>query len=184
MAGWRRQVLLVVGLLACLAEAAWLRLLAATPMHDVAASATAEGRVLLGPGGTPELQALQGRELRALGAPGAPPVAVDAALLHRVPRWQPSDERRAATLAQHQALAAALAGGAVALHLDDGTVAEVPAEPRGLARLGLLAWPMVAMALLLPLFGAVVLLSQPSAASALLVLLCTAQALGLGLVAA
>ncbi|MFN9744780.1 MAG: sensor histidine kinase [Betaproteobacteria bacterium] len=183
MAGWRRQVLLVMGLLACLAMAAWLRLLSTTPILDVAATATAEGRVLLGPGGTPELQALQGRELRALGAPGAPPVALDAALLHRVPRWQPSDERRAATLAQQQALAAALSGGAVALHLDDGTVAEVAAEPRGLARIGVLAWAMVALALMLTVFGALVLLSQPSPASGLLMLLYTAQALGLGLVA-
>jgi len=184
MAGWRRRVLLVLAVLACVAGAAMLRLLAATPMIDVAATATADGRVLLDGGGTPQLQALQGRVLRAVGAPGAPPVAVDADLLHRVPRWQTSDERRAATLAQQDALAAALAGGTVALHLEGGLVAEVPATPGGLARIGLLAWPLFAAALLLPLSGAVVLLSQPSLPSALLVLLCTAQALGLGLVAA
>ncbi|MCE2909763.1 MAG: histidine kinase [Burkholderiaceae bacterium] len=184
MAGWRRRVLLALALLACVAGAAMLRLLAATPMIDVAATATADGRLLLDGGGTPQLQALQGRALLAVGVPGAPPVAVDADLLHRVPRWQTSDERRAATLAQQDALTAALAGGTVALHLDGGLVAEVPATPRGLARIGLLTWPLVAAALLLPLSGAVVLLSQPSLPSALLMLLCMAQALGLGFVAA
>ncbi len=153
-------------------------------MLDLSATPTPEGRVLLGAAGTPALQALQGRVLRGVGAPGAPPVAVDAALLHRAPRWQPDDTRRAASLAQHEALAAALAGGSVALHLDDGTVTVVPASPRGLGRLGLLAWPLAMVALLLPLFGAVVLLSRPSLQGALLALVCTAQALALGFIAA
>jgi signal transduction histidine kinase len=177
-------VLVAVALLACLAVLAALRQLALSPMLDTTATATADGRLLVGPSRLPALQALQGRELLGVGAPGAAPLPVNAALLHRVPRWQPDDERRAASLAQQHALAAAMASGRVALHLDGGIVVEVPAQRRGLAGLGLLTWPLALAALLLPLAGTVALLARPSLPAALLALAGTAQALGLGLVAA
>ncbi len=177
-------MLLVVALGCCLAVAALLRLLAATPALDIAATADAQGRLVLGAASSPELQPLAGRELKALGTPGGTLTPVDAALLHRTPRWQADDTRRTRALAQHQALAAALAGGEVALRLGDDPPLVVPARPRGLAGLGLLVWPLAMLALLLPLFGCVVLLARPGLHAGLFALVCLAQAVGLGFVAA
>jgi len=177
-------VLLAVALAACVGVAALLRLLAGTPALDIAASADAQGRVLLGASRVPALQPLAGRVLVAVGAPGAPPTPVDAALLHRAPRWQPDDAQRARSRAQHAALAQALRGGTVALWLDDGSTIQVPAAARGLGGLGLTAWPLAAAALLLPLFGAVLLLARPGLPAALFMLVCLAQSLGLAALSA
>ena len=177
-------MLVAVALLACLGVVALLRLLAATPAVDIAASADAEGRVLLGASRVAALQPLAGRVLRAVGPPGATPTPVDTALLHRAPRWQPDEARRARSLAQQAALAQALQGGSVALQLDDGSTVLVPAAPRGLGGLGLTAWPLAAAALLLPLFGAVLLLARPGLHGGLFMLVCVAQALGLAMLTA
>ncbi len=177
-------MLLVVSLAACLAVAALLRMMAATPTLDIAVTANAQGHLVLGASPAPELQAMAGRELRALGVAGGTLVPVDVALLHRVPRWQTDDPRRARSLAQHQALAAALATGSVALQLGDDPPVVVPARPRGLGGLGLMSWPLAAFGLLLPLFGCVVWLARPSLHSTLFLLVCGAQALGLGFIAA
>ncbi len=177
-------MLLGAALVACVAMAALLRLLAATPALDIAASADAQGRVVLGASTVPALQPLAGRVLLGVGLPGATPTPVDAALLHRAPRWQPSERARAASLAQQTALGAALRSGRVALQLADGEALVVSAGPRGPAGLGATVWLLSLAALLLPLFGGALLLARPGLATALLMSLCVAQALGLALLAA
>ncbi|MEY3251238.1 MAG: hypothetical protein RL227_211, partial [Pseudomonadota bacterium] len=173
-----------MALASCLGVASLLRLLASAPMLDLAVMADAQGRLVVGASHLPELQPLVGQTLRAVSTPGGARVAVDSALLHRVPRWQVDEAARARSRTQQQGLSQALASGAVALHAGEGPPTVVPARTRGLAGLGLITWPLVLGALLLPLFGCVVLLARPSLRSGLLLLACVTQALGLGWLAA
>jgi signal transduction histidine kinase len=177
-------VLLAVALAGCLAVAALLRLLAHTPMLDLAVVANAQGQLIIGASRSPQAQPLVGQPLLAVSVPAGTPVAVDAALLHRVPRWQVDEGARARSRLQQQALSQALATGSVALHTGQGPPTVVPARTRGLAGLGLITWPLVLGALLLPLFGCIVMLARPSLKSGLFLLVCVTQALGLGWLAA
>lgn len=181
--GWRRRLLVAVALLGCLGIFALARVLAGTPSIDAAWTADAQGRIVLAASAVAELAPLQGRVLRAVGGAGAPRVEVDAALLHRSPRWQVSDAARQRQIAQHTALAALLARGPVVLHFEgDRSVALEPA-PRGVAGLGLLFWPLAGLALVLLLFGAVVVLARPAGQQALFALMAASQTANLLLIA-
>jgi signal transduction histidine kinase len=177
-------VLLAVALAGCLAVAALLRLLAHTPMLDLSVVAQAQGPLIIDASRSPQTQALVGQTLLAVSVPGGAPVAVDTALLHRVPRWQVDEAARARSRIQQQALSQALASGSVDLYTGQGPPTVVPARTRGLAGLGLITWPLVLGALLLPLFGCIVMLARPSLKSGLFLLVCVSQALGLGWLAA
>jgi signal transduction histidine kinase len=184
LVGWRRQGLVAVAVLACLLLLLWARQAAQQPHLAIGLTATPDGQLLLGPSPWPELQPLQGQRLLAVGVPGAAPVAVDEALLHRNPRWQINDAERTHTLTQQAALAQALASGTIALHTSAGPPTVVQPRPRGLAGLGLLAWPLATLALVLVLLGGVIALGRPGLRSVLYAVVCACQALGLLLTAA
>ena len=109
-------------------------------------------------------------------SPSGQPLALDALVLRPSPRWQPDDSRRAAQIEQQRALSEALAQGPGTLHSS--------VQLRGYAGLGLLFWPLSALALLVTLVGAVVVLSRPHLVNFLYLLMALCQAASLLLLAA
>ncbi len=181
--GWRRRVLTAVVLLGCLGWVALVWALAQTPQLPLALKLGEAEELVVDRGGPP----LEGRVLRALGPVGSAPVPVDASLLHRTPRWQVDDAERQRQTAQQAALARGLAEGRVAVVFDAGGLPELQvlnAVPRGLAGLGLLAWPLTALALLLLLAGTVYTLASEVRRAPLVLLVCLCQAGNLLLIAA
>jgi signal transduction histidine kinase len=183
--GGRRKLLTALVLLACLGWAGFVLLLARTPQLPLPLAVGAQGTLVVASGSP-----LEGRVLRALGPEGAEPVPVDAALLHRAPRWQVDDGARARQQRQQATLAAALAEGTVVAVLDANGLREplvLVAVPHGLAGLGLLGWPLSVLALVLLLTGTVYALAaeERRLSLVLLVLLvCLCQAGNLLLIAA
>ena len=182
--GGRRRLLTALVLLGCLAWAGFVGWLAHTPRLPLALAVSDQGTLVVAGG-----SALEGRVLHALGPEGGATLAVDAALLHRAPRWQLDDGVRVHQLQQQSMLAAALAQGTVVAVLDASGLREpleLAAMPRGLAGLGLLAWPLSLLALLLLLTGTVVALAAETrrpATRLLVLLVCLCQAGNLLLIA-
>ena len=174
--GWRRRALVLAVLLGCIGVLALARWVAATPFVDAQWSGDDDGRLILEGSTVPALQAMRGRAVVAIGGSGGPPMPVDAALLHRSPRWQVDDAARARQLVQHEGLATLLAAGTLRLHFADSLVLTLDAEPRGWARLGWLFWPLSGLALLLLLSAAVVLLARPRPLNLLYALMALCQA--------
>ena len=173
---WRRQALVMAAMLGCLAVFVLARWLAAAPHLG--------GEWSAGPGGTLVLQepargaAGRSHTVLAIGQRGEPPVAVDALLLHRWPRWQVDGQLRARQLQQHEALAQMLTRGEgqVLLHLADGSLREAPVSARGYAGLGWMFWPLTGLALVMYLFAVVLVLSRPQPRNALFVVMTLSQA--------
>jgi signal transduction histidine kinase len=158
--GWRRRALVLAALAGCLSMFWLARWLAATPQIDARWTAGANGSLVLQASPLPALQAHAGRTLQAIAAAGSAPLPVDALLLHHSPRWQIDDAARTRQVAMQEQLATWLATGPVRLHFDDDAIVELRGEPRGYAGLGVLFWPLAALALLLYLFAIVVLLTR------------------------
>jgi signal transduction histidine kinase len=177
--GWRRRLLTLAALAGCLTVFVLARWLMATPAIDATWVAADGGRVMLQTSPLPALQAQQGRVLQAVAAPGETPLAVDSALLHRSPRWQVDDAARQRQIVQHQTLALALRQGAVELHFEGGQLVVVAAQARGWWGLGLMFWPLATLALVLMLFGVVVLLARPAARQRLFFVMALCQAANL-----
>jgi signal transduction histidine kinase len=180
---WRRH-----GVLLCCAAAAlalWLlaRTLAALPGWPVQLGAQ-DGALVVQGGEAAGQAGWPGAPLRALQAPGAPPVAADAALLHRSPRWQPDAGQRASLAAQRAVVLQAAQAGSLVLHRSDGATLTLAAQPLGLAGLGALFWPLAVLGLALAVLGAVVVLARPRPGAALYALMAAAQAATLLLTAA
>lgn len=176
-------MLAAVVLVGCLCVFLLARWLAATPALDASWTVDAAGRVVLQASPLPALRPHLGQPLRSItGTDGT--LVVDSTLLHRSPRWQVSDGLRAQQVQQQEWLTRQLAQGSVTLQFDSGASVAVPAAPRGLAGLGLLFWPLAALALLLMLFGAVVLLARPALQQALYAVMAGCQAGNLLLIAA
>lgn len=169
---WRRQALVVLAVLGCLAVFGLARWLAGTPQLG--------GHWAAGPGATLVLQQPAGPAMTvvAIGLPQQAPLAVDALLLHRWPRWQVDDGLRQRQLQQHAGLAQMLAAGpgTLVLHTAEGTRLEVASAPRGYRGLGWMFWPFAALALLLYLFAAVLVLSRPQPRNVLFVVMALCQA--------
>ena len=180
--GWRRRAMVAVALLGCLGVFLLARWLASTPHLDAHWVSNARGQLMLQNSPLPELQGFQGRTLVAIGSAttegGTPAVSlpVDAALLHRSPRWQVDDATRARQTTQNERLSQLLAIGAVDLHFDNGTTVTVPAQLRGYAGLGLMFWPLAGLAWTLLLFAAVVMLARPDLRNGLFMLMSLCQA--------
>ncbi len=174
--GWRRRLLVLAALAGCLGLFAWAHWLANVPHLDAQWGADAQGRLVLQSSSEAALRGLQGRTLQALGPAGQTLAPVGALLLHRSPRWQVDDRARAEQNLQQEQLAAALATGAVELQFDPGPRVLVRAQPRGLAGLGLLLWPLAGLALLLYLFAVVVVLARPGARNGLFAVMALCQA--------
>jgi signal transduction histidine kinase len=173
--GWRRSLLFGAGLLACLVALAVLRLLASSHWLDAGWQASPAGSLTLLHAAEPALDALAGRTLDSVETAGGQRFAVDTLASERSPRWQVDDTRRLQMVQLQQRLADAFAAGRVTLHFTDGSRAEAPTPPRGLAGTGLLFWPLAALALALMLLGATVLLARPHRANALFMLMALCQ---------
>ena len=154
--------MVLVALTGCLGLFGLARWLAATPQPEATWAAGPAGELVLRDSPVAGLQAHRGRTVVGLSAGSAPPVAVDALLLHHAPRWQPDGAARQRQLAQQAQVAAWLQTGELNLHFADGWIETVAAPARGLAGLGVFFWPLAGLALLMYLCGLVVLLARPS----------------------
>jgi signal transduction histidine kinase len=158
---WRRRAMVLVALAGCLGLFGVAHWLAGTPQPDASWTAGPEGQLVLRASPVPALQPFVGQTVDAVSAGHAPPLMVDALLLHHAPRWQPSEAVRERQLAEHAQVAAWLSAGPLRLHLADGRTVDLPVKPRGIGGLGVLFWPLAGLALLLYLFGLVVVLARP-----------------------
>jgi signal transduction histidine kinase len=174
--GWRRRLLVLAGLIACLAALTVLRLLASSHWLDAAWQTTPAGQLTLLSAADPALASLAGRTLHSIEGPGGRRFEVDALATTRSPRWQVGDEPRRQLVAVQQSLSEAFATGGVVMHFTDGSRAEVSTPQRGLAGIGLLFWPLAAPALMLMLLGPAVMLARPRAANGLFMLVALCQA--------
>lgn len=176
--GWRRRALVLAALLGCLALFSLSRWLATTPELDGTWAAGPAGELLLQTSTVPALNARRGQTVLAISTPGAAPLAVDALLLHRWPRWQVDDGVRVRQVAQHEQLARMLAAGprSLQLHFADGSQGAAPVAPRGYAGLGLFFWPLAALALLLYLCAVVLITARPQPYNLLFVAMALCQA--------
>jgi len=189
--GWRRQALIAAAVLGCLVVFALARWLAATPQVGGEWMAGADGALVVrelpksrdsreSPGSQQPARpgASQPLTVVGIGLQGEAPLAVDALLLHRWPRWQVDDTLRDRQLHQHEALAQLLArsAGSVQLHTADGTLREAAVAARGYAGLGWVFWPLNGLALLLYLFAVVLMVSKPQPRNALFVVMALCQA--------
>ena len=185
--GPRRRALVLAVLLSCVGMFSLARWLAAAPQLQANWAAGPGGELLLQHSPDPLLNAHRGRAVVGIvsatagSATPAPPLPVDALLLHRWPRWQVDDGLRARQLVQHRSLATLLAqsNGALLLQLDDGSTVRATVAARSYRGLGLLFWPMSALALLLYLFAVVLLLAKPQPRSLLFVTMALCQAVNL-----
>lgn len=185
--GWRLRLLVLTALLAGLAVLAVMRALAGHAHLDATWQATAKGQLTLLSSPLPALQPLAGRTLQAITTlpdTGLPPLVVDDKLLPRTARWLVDDGQRQRYLQAQDDLAARLATGRVQLLFTDGSRADVATPPRGFGGLGLLFWPLTALALLLALVGAAALLQAANTRNALYALMACGQAANLLLMAA
>ncbi len=171
----RRNALVFMAVLGCLALVAWAFWLAGTPHIGGKWVANGTGGLQLQTSTRPELAALQGRTLTAVIDANGRPLALDAAVLHRSPRWHSNDLARASSIAQNDGLSRALASGPVQLQFDNGQRATVLPQGRGFAELGWLFWPIVGAALLLYLFAWSVVLARPQVRNLLYLLMALCQ---------
>lgn len=177
--GWRLRLLVLAALLGCLGTFGLTWHLAATPALDAQWTVDPGGRVVLAATDMPALRPHVGQVLSSLTSADGHPVAIDSALLQRAPRWTVDDAARTRVVAMHRELGRALGQGQVTLAFADGGRAVVAAQPRGVAGLGLIFWPMGALALLLYLIGVVLVLARPHLKNLLYLLITTCQAANL-----
>jgi signal transduction histidine kinase len=175
--GWRLRALVVAALLGCLAVFILLRAMAVAPMLDARLQYSG-GNVVLMTDVSPPVAIVALVDAQGRREP------IDGLLLQRSARWLATDAERAGHARQHDALAAALATGTVALVDAAGTVHRAAAIPRGAAGLGWLFWLLSTLALLLYLVTMVVLLARPEARNVLFAAMAIAQAGNLLFVAA
>jgi signal transduction histidine kinase len=174
--GARLRALVAIGLVAALALAALALRLADAPHWHAQWRADPAGRLELVASIDPRLAELAGRPLRALQDARGTPVALDAALLWRSPRWIVDDADRLRHAAQQAALRDAQDAGRLSLQFADGSSAQPTLAPRGLLGLGAMFWVMAALALVLALMAAAMLLLRPTLRSALYAAMSLAQA--------
>jgi signal transduction histidine kinase len=174
--GWRLRLLVLAALLGCVGTFALMRALAASPALDIVLQAGPQARLLLADPVAPELAGEIGQPLLAIVGSDGQRLAVDALLLQRSARWQVDDARRQHLLQQQEGLAHVLTGGHVTLVFGNGHEVVVATTSRGYAGLGLLFWPLAALALLLYLIGLVVVLVRPQGRNLLYLLMSWCQA--------
>lgn len=174
--GWRLRLLVLAALLGCLGIFTLMRWLATSPALDAVFTAGPQGQLVLVGSEVPALQDRLGQHLVAVVGADGGRVAVDALALQRSPRWQIDDLRRAQQVRQQEGLAGAFASGHATLVFGDGKELPVATPARGFAGLGLLFWPLAALALLLYLVGVVVVLARPQERNLLYLLMALCQA--------
>jgi len=164
--GWRRRGLVAAVLVGCLSLFSTARWLAATPTLPATFEAGPTGGLRMTASTAQALAAAVGLEMSHLSTGPAPKIELDDGLLHRAPRWQTDDVLQQRQAHQQQAVFKALSSGTVTLHTVDGATFEVRPQPRAYAKLGLLFWPLSGLALLVYLFGVVLLLARPGRVNA------------------
>ena len=174
--GWRLRLLVGVALIGCLGIFMLMRFVASTPTLDAIWRADMDNSVVLVASGEAALQPFVGRPLVGIASSDGASYSVSEAMLRRAPRWTVDDAARARLIESHRWLGAAFAQGPVVLQFEGGESVRIAPRPRGLQGLGLLFWPMAALALLLYLIGAVVLLVKPKLRHALFALITLCQA--------
>ena len=172
----QRRVWVALLGLACLGLALLVRQLAAAPWIDAQWRADASGAVVLEASPLPALAALGGQTLVAIEAGPGDRLLPDAALLHRLPRWQVDGASRQTQASQHQALAAQLTKGQVTLSFGDGSAVTLEPEARGAAGLGPAFWAGSALSLALLGLGLSVVLVRPQARNLLYLMMATCLA--------
>lgn len=182
--GWRLRLLVLAALLGCAAVFGAMRMLAASAQLDAVWQANARSQLTLLSSPNEALRALAGRTLDSISAAELPPLPLEELVLQRTARWMVDDEQRTRYLQLQEQLAQRLAQGRVSLHFTDGSRAELATPARGYGGLGLVFWPLSALALLLYLIGAAVVLLRPDARNGLYALMAWCQALNLLLIAA
>jgi len=182
--GWRLRLLIAVALASCLSIFTMTRWLAQTPHLPLQFQPDASGRVqvmLTGSHDTPlsgdtTVVAAVGADGRRWQIPvGQPGVS---------PRWLVRDEVRERHIEGQRALHGGAAAGPLTLQMADGRTVKVPFVPRSYDGMGLTYWPLVAVAMLLMLVGAVVALARPQALNLLYMLMAACQSLQILLLAA
>ena len=174
--GWRLRWLVLAALAGCGVVFLLMRVLATTAHLDAGWQATPRGQLTLLFSAREELNAMSGRTLDSLVAPGLPPLAPTELLLQRSARWLVDDAQRQRYLQQQDRLAQTLARGSVSLRFTDGSTLALATPARGYGGLGLLFWPLAGFAFLLYLVGAMVLLLRPDVRNGLYALMAWAQA--------
>lgn len=167
--GWRSRALAAAALIGCVGLLLLIRTLAAVPAVAVSLQANDAGQLLLvgASGAANTVDALVDRDGHS--------TAIDRLLLQPSARWLADDAQRARQIAQHDALAQALASGTVQLRLADGTLTTLQAQVRGAAGLGVLFWFCATLGLLLYLVTLVVFLARPEGRNALYAAMALAQ---------
>ena len=115
------------------------------------------GAVTLASSPLPALRSLVGAPLLRITGGDGSGLGVDAALLHRTPRWTVDDATRRQQLEQRQRLAALLNQDRVVLHFDGDRQVTLQPMARGLRGLGLFYWLLCAGSAALVLVTAAVL---------------------------
>lgn len=176
--GWRRRLLVLLALVACVGMYAAVRALVQAPVIDAQWQAGVRGQPVLQASGDPRLQPFLGRRLVRVDGGGLS-LAPAGGLLLGVPRWTVGDDLRAERVQIRRTLNTELAARDVTLYFDDGSSVTVRPRPRGYAGLGFGFWLLAAPALVLFLIGAVVLLAKPMACNALFALMAVCQSISL-----
>jgi signal transduction histidine kinase len=174
--GWRLRLLVLAALVGCIGIFTLMRWLAASPFLDASFQASPQGALTLIGSPVPALDALGGHTLVEVVAADETRYNLDAAVLYRSARWQIDDAQRMVQIDQQERLASAFAAGAVTLRFADGAALSVDTPPRGYAGLGVLIWPLIALALLLYLIGTVVMLVRPQPRNLLFLVMAWCQA--------
>jgi signal transduction histidine kinase len=177
--GWRLRLLVLATLVGCVGTLLLMRTVAATPTIDAVWRADVNDRVVLASSGETALQDHIGRVLTGVIGRDQVLRRVDDAVLQRAPRWTVDDDTRRRLVEMHRSLGVALSSGPVMLQFDGQDLVEVQPRPRGIGGLGLLIWPLAALALLVYLMGVVVWLVKPQLRNALYALIALCQAANL-----
>jgi hypothetical protein len=174
--GWRLRLLVFAALVGSIGVFTLMRWLAASPHIDVVLQSTPQGTLVLAATALETLQPHLGQPLVAIRGSDGTRVPASPLLLERSPRWQVDDAERERQVALHERLAGGLAGGGVQFEFADGRSVAVPTPARGYGGIGLLFWPLAALALLLFLIGIVVVLVRPQLRNLLYLAITMAQA--------
>lgn len=176
--GWRRRVLLLVAVLACLSVFLTARHMAQQRVVDAEWRTLVNGHLELVSSRDLPLRGRSGTELLGLINPAGELVAVKAPATATL-RWWADDEERDRLTRMRLRVAEALESGDVTLVFSDGSRVEVRSRSRGYGGLGAMFWVMSTFATVLFLVGWVVPLVQPRACNTLYAVMAQAQAIQL-----
>jgi signal transduction histidine kinase len=181
--GWRLRLLVLAALIGCIGTFSLMWHLSSTLVLEGHWVLDGRGRVVLTTTDRPEVRPFVGQALVSLVTADGQTIAIDSAILHRSPRWTVDDEARSRSVQMHRELGRALAQGELRLDFENASWTTVRARVRGVAGMGLIFWPMSALAVLLYLTGVVVALARPHPKNLLYLLITTCQAANLLFVA-